>query len=92
MLLILIRCRSDALSAGFARPANFRAFLSSSLQDLTSVVYRGDASEVPVVNLVGERLFDNWDGIFDGNGAQFRPWITPILSFNGSDVLTSDVW
>ena len=92
LFVLAVRCYRDALAAGFARPANFRAFLSSSLQDLPSVVYRGDAHDVPIVNLLGDVLFDNWDKIFNGNGAPFEPWNTPIFTFNGTNVMTSNAW
>lgn len=43
------QCFQQARAAGL--PGTFRAFLSSRLQDLYSVVRRADRTSVPIVNL-----------------------------------------
>lgn len=67
----------------------FRAFLSSMLQDLHSIVRKADRDSLPIVNLKDEVLFDSWDAIF--NGGRIRDNV-PIYSFDGKDVLSDSTW
>uniref|UniRef100_A0A3B1K2M5 Collagenase NC10/endostatin domain-containing protein n=1 Tax=Astyanax mexicanus TaxID=7994 RepID=A0A3B1K2M5_ASTMX len=69
----------------------FRAFLSSRLQDLYSIVRRSDRDQYPIVNLRDEELFSNWDAIFSDNEGKIRDNIR-IYSFDGRDVLEDDAW
>ncbi|XP_073534542.1 collagen alpha-1(XV) chain isoform X1 [Phyllobates terribilis] len=82
-------CFQQARAVGLT--STFRAFLSSHLQDLHSIVRRADRFNLPVVNLKGEVLFDNWESIFSGNGGRFNAQI-PIYSFDGRNVLTDSAW
>ncbi|XP_045117415.1 collagen alpha-1(XV) chain-like [Portunus trituberculatus] len=81
-------CYREARRAGLS--GTFRAFLTSRIQNLDSIVRRDDAN-LPVVNIKGEVLFNTWRGIFSGDGGRFmqKP---RIFSFDGKEVLTSPEW
>lgn len=83
------QCFQQARAVGLM--GTFRAFLSSRLQDLYSIVRRADRSGVPIVNLRDEVLFNNWEALFSGAEAQFRAGVR-ILSFDGRDVLRDSAW
>uniref|UniRef100_A0A8D3DDV6 Collagenase NC10/endostatin domain-containing protein n=1 Tax=Scophthalmus maximus TaxID=52904 RepID=A0A8D3DDV6_SCOMX len=83
------QCYQQARSMGLT--ATYRAFLSSHLQDLATIVRKVDRTDMPVVNLRGEVLFSSWMSIFSGNGGSFNP-STPIYSFDGRNVLTDSAW
>uniref|UniRef100_A0A672GEW9 Collagenase NC10/endostatin domain-containing protein n=1 Tax=Salarias fasciatus TaxID=181472 RepID=A0A672GEW9_SALFA len=83
------QCYQQARSMGLT--ATFRAFLSSHLQDLATIVRKADRNDMPVVNLRGEVLFSSWMSIFSGNGGTFDP-STPIYSFDGRNVMTDSAW
>uniref|UniRef100_A0A8C0IQR1 Collagenase NC10/endostatin domain-containing protein n=1 Tax=Chelonoidis abingdonii TaxID=106734 RepID=A0A8C0IQR1_CHEAB len=83
------QCFQQARAVGLT--GTFRAFLSSRLQDLYSIVRRADRSGVPIVNLWDEVLFNNWEALFSGTEAQFRAGVR-ILSFDGRDVLRDSAW
>uniref|UniRef100_A0A8C5U2D4 COIA1 protein n=1 Tax=Malurus cyaneus samueli TaxID=2593467 RepID=A0A8C5U2D4_9PASS len=80
------QCFQQARQVGLA--GTFRAFLSSRLQDLYSIVRRADRVAVPIVNSV---LFSNWEALFTGSGAPLRAGAR-ILSFDGRDVLRDAGW
>ncbi|NXF69260.1 COIA1 protein, partial [Ciccaba nigrolineata] len=84
------QCFQQARQVGLA--GTFRAFLSSRLQDLYSIVRRADRATVPIVNL------RRWLGLgapvmlsFTGSGAPLRAG-AHILSFDGRDVLRDAGW
>lgn len=83
------QCFQQARAAGLA--GTFRAFLSSRLQDLYSIVRRADRATVPIVNLRDEELFPNWEALFSGSQGQLKPGAR-ILSFDGRDVLQHPAW
>ncbi|CAL8368967.1 unnamed protein product [Boreogadus saida] len=83
------QCYQQARAGGLT--STYRAFLSSHLQDLATIVRRNDRHHMPVVNLYGEVLFSSWASIFSGNGGVFNP-ATPLYSFDGRDVLTDPAW
>uniref|UniRef100_A0A671WIY3 Collagenase NC10/endostatin domain-containing protein n=1 Tax=Sparus aurata TaxID=8175 RepID=A0A671WIY3_SPAAU len=83
------QCYQQARAMGLT--ATYRAFLSSHLQDLATIVRKADRTNMPVVNLRGEVLFDSWMSIFSGNGGTFNP-STPIYSFDGRNVMTDSAW
>ncbi|NWX91235.1 COIA1 protein, partial [Nothoprocta ornata] len=83
------QCFQQAREVGLL--GTFRAFLSSRLQDLYSIVRRADRSTVPIVNLRDEVLFSNWEALFAGSEAPLRPGAR-ILSFDGRDVLRDSAW
>nr|XP_014429369.1 collagen alpha-1(XVIII) chain-like [Pelodiscus sinensis] len=83
------QCFQQARAVGLT--GTFRAFLSSRLQDLYSIVRRADRSGVPVVNLRDEVLFGSWEALFSGTEAPFRAGAR-ILSFDGRDVLRDAAW
>uniref|UniRef100_A0A667X8W1 Collagen, type XV, alpha 1b n=1 Tax=Myripristis murdjan TaxID=586833 RepID=A0A667X8W1_9TELE len=79
------QCYQQARAMGLT--ATYRAFLSSHLQDLATIVRKADRTDMPVVNLRGEMLFDSWMSIFSGNGGVFNTG-TPIYSFDGRNIMT----
>ncbi|XP_029787096.1 collagen alpha-1(XVIII) chain-like, partial [Suricata suricatta] len=83
------QCFQQARAAGLA--GTFRAFLSSRLQDLSSIVRRADRSAVPIVNLRDEALFPSWEALFSGSEGQMKPGAR-IFSFDGRDVLQDPAW
>uniref|UniRef100_A0A673MGH1 Collagen, type XV, alpha 1b n=1 Tax=Sinocyclocheilus rhinocerous TaxID=307959 RepID=A0A673MGH1_9TELE len=83
------QCYQQARARGLT--STYRAFLSSHLQDLSSIVKKGDRFGLPVVNLKGDVLFGSWMAMFSGDGAVFDP-LTPIYSFDGRNVMTDQAW
>uniref|UniRef100_UPI00398EEDCC collagen alpha-1(XV) chain-like isoform X2 n=1 Tax=Pristiophorus japonicus TaxID=55135 RepID=UPI00398EEDCC len=83
-----LQCFQQARAMGSL--ATYRAFLSSQLQDLYTVVRKADRSSMPVVNLKGEVLFDSWESIFKSH-ATFNIDI-PIYSFDGRNVMKDSSW
>ncbi|XP_069107377.1 collagen alpha-1(XV) chain-like [Argopecten irradians] len=69
----------------------FRALLSSSTQDIKSIVPLPQDRNIPIVNKRDEILFDSWEQLFNGNGGFFNT-STPIYSFDGRNVRTSSRW
>ncbi len=59
------KCSSQATSAGY--PGNWRAFLSTSTQNIKDLVTAEPASTIPVVNTLGEVMFDNWEAVFSNS-------------------------
>ncbi|XP_038635248.1 collagen alpha-1(XV) chain-like isoform X2 [Scyliorhinus canicula] len=84
-----LQCFQQAQEAGLR--GTFRAFLTSSNQDLISIVKRSDRTSVPIVNLKGEMLFYNWDTLFSGSGGHFNSKV-PIFSFRGQNVMADSTW
>uniref|UniRef100_A0A3P9LUW2 Collagenase NC10/endostatin domain-containing protein n=1 Tax=Oryzias latipes TaxID=8090 RepID=A0A3P9LUW2_ORYLA len=80
-----LQCYQQARSMGHT--STYRAFLSSHLQDLATIVRKVDRHNLPVVNLKGEVLFSSWMSIFSGNGGVFEPSAS-IYSFDGRNVMT----
>lgn len=83
------QCFQQARAVGLA--GTFRAFLSSRLQDLYSIVRRADRGSVPIVNLKDEVLSPSWDSLFSGSQGQLQPGAR-IFSFDGRDVLRHAAW
>lgn len=83
------QCFQQARAVGLA--GTFRAFLSSRLQDLYSIVRRSDRTGLPIVNLKDEELFPSWEALFSGTRGQLRPGAR-IFSFDGRDVLRHPAW
>uniref|UniRef100_A0A3B3DL01 Collagenase NC10/endostatin domain-containing protein n=1 Tax=Oryzias melastigma TaxID=30732 RepID=A0A3B3DL01_ORYME len=83
------QCYQQARSMGHT--STYRAFLSSHLQDLATIVRKADRHDLPVVNLKGEVLFSSWMSIFSGNGGVFEPSAS-IYSFDGRNVMTDSAW
>uniref|UniRef100_A0A3Q4H7K7 Collagenase NC10/endostatin domain-containing protein n=1 Tax=Neolamprologus brichardi TaxID=32507 RepID=A0A3Q4H7K7_NEOBR len=80
-------CFTQAQAIGMK--GTFRAFLSSRLQDLHSIVRKTDRQNLSVVNLKDEVLFDSWDDIFSGGRMKEN---VSIYSFDGKDVLHDNTW
>uniref|UniRef100_A0A8C7GIW2 Collagenase NC10/endostatin domain-containing protein n=1 Tax=Oncorhynchus kisutch TaxID=8019 RepID=A0A8C7GIW2_ONCKI len=83
------QCYQQARTIGLT--ATYRAFMSSHLQDLATIVKKEDRYSMPVINLKGEVLYGSWMNIFSGNGGVLDPSI-PIYSFDGRNVMTDPTW
>ncbi|XP_062922988.1 collagen alpha-1(XV) chain-like isoform X2 [Mobula hypostoma] len=83
-----LQCFQQAQAMGSL--ATYRAFLSSQLQDLYTVVRKADRLNMPVVNLKGEVLFDSWESIFKHH-ATFNTNV-PIFSFDGRNIMKDSSW
>lgn len=83
------QCFQQARAVGLS--GTFRAFLSSRLQDLYSIVRRVDRGTVPIVNLKDEVLSPSWEALFSGSRGQLKPGAR-IFSFDGRDVLRHPAW
>ncbi|CAH4028826.1 unnamed protein product [Pieris brassicae] len=81
-------CHRQAQRAGL--DGTFRAFISSRVQNIDSIVSWVDR-EIPVVNIRGDVLFNSWGEMFDGSGALFAH-APRIYSFSGKNVLTDPGW
>ncbi|XP_025409484.1 collagen alpha-1(XVIII) chain-like isoform X1 [Sipha flava] len=68
----------------------FKAFLSSRLNNLKTIVHESDR-DLPVVNIKGDVLFNSWNDIFTENGA-FISQQPRIYSFSGKNVLADFSW
>ncbi|KAG5834027.1 hypothetical protein ANANG_G00282300 [Anguilla anguilla] len=55
-------CFQQARAVGLK--GTFRAFLSSKLQDLYSIVRKSDRDNLPIVNLRDQVLFNSWESLF----------------------------
>ncbi|XP_054285965.1 collagen alpha-1(XVIII) chain-like isoform X1 [Macrosteles quadrilineatus] len=81
-------CYRQARRAGLR--GTFRAFLSSRIQNLDSIVRFTDW-DLPVVNIKGDVLFNSWKSIFTGDGGFFaQP--PRIYSFSGKNILADPSW
>ncbi|KAJ8349566.1 hypothetical protein SKAU_G00246960 [Synaphobranchus kaupii] len=69
----------------------FRAFLSSKLQDLYSIVRKSDRDNLPIVNLKDQVLFNSWESLFSDLGGKMKDG-TSIYSFDGRDILRDSAW
>uniref|UniRef100_A0A8C4STJ7 Collagenase NC10/endostatin domain-containing protein n=1 Tax=Erpetoichthys calabaricus TaxID=27687 RepID=A0A8C4STJ7_ERPCA len=83
------QCFQQARAVGLT--GTFRAFLSSKLQDLYSIVRRADRNTLPIVNLKDEVLFDSWESLYNGLDGQMKPNVQ-VYSFDGRDVLKDNTW
>ncbi|XP_046410800.1 collagen alpha-1(IX) chain [Neodiprion fabricii] len=82
-------CYRQSRRAGF-RSSTFRAFLSSRVQNVDSIVRFADR-DLPIVNTKGDVLFNSWKEMFNGDGAYFSQ--SPrIYSFSGKNILTDFSW
>lgn len=81
-------CYRESKRAGLR--GTFRAFLSSRVQNVDSIVRQLDR-KLPVANIRGEILFNSWSEMFRGDGAPF-PHPPRIYSFSGKNVLTDLSW
>uniref|UniRef100_A0A8C9XA11 Collagen type XVIII alpha 1 chain a n=1 Tax=Sander lucioperca TaxID=283035 RepID=A0A8C9XA11_SANLU len=82
-------CFQQARAIGLK--GTFRAFLSSKLQDLYTIVRRSDRDSVPIVNLKDQVLFSSWESLFGDDANKMRGNV-PIYSFDGRDTLRDSAW
>ncbi|XP_061579888.1 collagen type XVIII alpha 1 chain a isoform X2 [Cololabis saira] len=82
-------CFQQARAVGLK--GTFRAFLSSKLQDLQTIVRRSDRERTPIVNLKNQVLFSSWESIFSDNDSKMRENV-PIYSFDGRDIIRDSAW
>uniref|UniRef100_A0A8C3A675 Collagen alpha-1(XVIII) chain n=1 Tax=Cyclopterus lumpus TaxID=8103 RepID=A0A8C3A675_CYCLU len=81
-------CFQQARAVGLK--GTFRAFLSSKLQDLYTIVRRSDRDSTPIVNLKHQVLFSSWESLF-GDLSKMRENV-PIYSFDGRDIVRDSAW
>uniref|UniRef100_A0A8C1YH13 Collagenase NC10/endostatin domain-containing protein n=1 Tax=Cyprinus carpio TaxID=7962 RepID=A0A8C1YH13_CYPCA len=74
------KCFLQAQAIGLKR--TFRAFLSSWLQDLYSIVRQNDRELSPIVSL--QELFSNWESIFSGSEDVLDDDAWPKMVWHGS--------
>uniref|UniRef100_H3AP77 Collagenase NC10/endostatin domain-containing protein n=1 Tax=Latimeria chalumnae TaxID=7897 RepID=H3AP77_LATCH len=84
-----LQCHRQAREVGLL--GTFRSFLSTAIQDLAALVKRTDRAALPIVNLKGQMLFQNWNSLFRHKGARFNSRV-PLYSFNGRNVMTDPLW
>lgn len=82
-------CFQQARAVGLK--GTFRAFLSSKLQDLYSIVRKSDRDNLPIVNLRDQVLFNSWESLFGEVGGKMKDGV-PIYSFDGRDILRDSAW
>ncbi|KAG9349451.1 hypothetical protein JZ751_027894 [Albula glossodonta] len=82
-------CFQQARAIGMQ--GTFRAFLSSKLQDLYSIVRKSDRNSLPIVNLKDQVLFYSWESIFGESDGKMKDG-APIYSFDGRDILRDSAW
>lgn len=82
-------CFQQARAVGLK--GTFRAFLSSKLQDLYSIVRRFDRDTLPIVNLKDQVLFRSWESLFSDSESRMKDGAS-IYSFDGRDVLRDSAW
>lgn len=83
------QCFQEARAVGLK--GTFRAFLSSKLQDLYTIVRRSDRNGLPIVNLKNQVLFSSWESIFSEQSSKMRENV-PLYSFDGRDILRDSAW
>lgn len=82
-------CFQQARAVGLK--GTFRAFLSSKLQDLYSIVRKSDRDSLPIINLRDQVLFNSWESMFSKTGGRMKE-NAPIYSFDGRDILRDSAW
>lgn len=82
-------CFQQARAVGLK--GTFRAFLSSKLQDLYSIVRKSDRDSLPILNLKDQVLFNNWESLFSETGGRMKENVS-IYSFDGRDILRDSAW
>ncbi|MEQ2157884.1 hypothetical protein GOODEAATRI_006430 [Goodea atripinnis] len=82
-------CFQQARAVGLK--GTFRAFLSSKLQDLYTIVRRSDRAGYPIMNLKNQVLLSSWDSIFSEDSSKMRENV-PLYSFDGRDILRDSAW
>jgi len=81
-------CYNQAKRAGLH--GTYRAFLSSSDQDLRSVVSRRAQNDYPVLNAMDEVIFKSWNSIFQYGGSMIDPDL--IYSFERRQIMNDARW
>lgn len=82
-------CFQQARAIGLK--GTFRAFLSSKLQDLYTIVRRSDRDSIPILNLKDQVLFSSWESMFGDNASKMKD-NAPVYSFDGRDILRDSAW
>ncbi|XP_071822200.1 uncharacterized protein [Apostichopus japonicus] len=81
-------CYRQSKEAGLN--GTFRAFLSSRVQDVKSIVREEDRM-LPIMNYNNEVLYWSWSEVFDNNGLILNDTIH-IFSFDGRDIMADSRW
>lgn len=82
-------CFQQARAVGLK--GTFRAFLSSKLQDLYSIVRKSDRDSLPILNLKDHVLFNSWESLFSKTEGRMEENAS-IYSFDGRDILRDSAW
>ncbi|XP_008336235.2 collagen alpha-1(XVIII) chain-like [Cynoglossus semilaevis] len=82
-------CFQQARAVGLK--GTFRAFLSSKLQDLYTIVRGSDRDHLPILNLKDQVLFSSWSSVFGDRADRMRENV-PIYSFDGRDIIRDSAW
>ncbi|CAB1426641.1 unnamed protein product [Pleuronectes platessa] len=82
-------CFQQARAVGLK--GTYRAFLSSKLQDLHTIVRRSDRESLPILNLKDQVLFSSWESMFGDKASKMRENV-PIYSFDGRDIIRDSAW
>jgi hypothetical protein len=75
-------CATQAAAAGYT--GTWKALLSTTTQNMSTLITGTDATTLPVTNIYGEQLFTSWDYIF--NTSQNFTTALGIYTFAGAKV------
>jgi hypothetical protein len=78
-------CATQAAAAGF--PGTWKAFLSTSTQNVQNLITGTNATTIPVVNSKGESMFSSWNAAF--SSTSYWPSPAYIYTFDGTTVNSS---
>ncbi|XP_075979000.1 uncharacterized protein LOC142978431 isoform X1 [Anticarsia gemmatalis] len=76
-------CRDQSIRFGKQYRKYFKAFRAHRAEDLKHLITRPNW-DLPVVNALGDQLFDSWESMFNGSGAVFK---SNIYTFSNINVL-----
>lgn len=87
------KCQAQAQGAGL--PGVFRAFLSSSSQDVKDLI-GGPNMSLPVVNTQGQALFPSWSAVFTtqewASGVELYNFAGAKVEDNTGGITDGDLW
>jgi collagen type XVIII alpha len=75
-------CANQAAAAGYT--GTWKAFISTSTQNLKDLITGTNASSMPVVNLQGENMWASWNAVF--SNPSWNSSTSYIWTFNGNYV------
>jgi hypothetical protein len=83
-------CANGAATAGYG--GTWKAFISTSTQNLGSLVTGTNATSMPVVNIKNETLFSSWSAMLASGSGYFysAPYYPYMYAFNGKNITTTN--